>query len=240
LKIIDAIWEKRNLGVTCVEATIEPTDTPTGIKQRLAELAAQYLVVKLPAGRTDAMFCLSELGYTFIEAAIHVSWKVARLELSGIQQRMADSTGHVRMEDADREVLWSELRKGIHDTDRISVDPHFTREQAAERYVGWIQDELARGTDVYKLTHKDQAIGYFTMKHLGDGVYYPFLGGMYESHQSSGLGFLVAYKPMCEVAARGGRSISTYISTNNDRAIRIHVSLGFSFGQVTYVYVKHR
>jgi FR47-like protein len=62
---------------------------------------------------------------------------------------------------------------------------------------------------------------------------------MYESHQSSGMGFLVAYKPMCEVAARGGRTISTHISTNNDRAIRIHVSLGFSFGQVTYVYVKH-
>lgn len=239
MKIIDATWEKRNLGVTCVEATIEPADTLAGIRQQLAEATAQYMVVKLPAGRADAMFALSELGYTFIEAGIHVTWKVVPLELSGLQRRMADSTGHVLMNDADKQVLWSELRKGIHDTDRVALDPHFARERAAERYVGWIQDELARGTDVYKLTYKDQAIGYFTMKHLGDGVYYPFLGGMYESHQSSGMGFLVAYKPMCEVAARGGRSISTHISTNNDRAIRIHVSLGFSFGQVTYVYVKH-
>ncbi len=239
MRVIDATWEKRNLGVTCVEAIVEPADTLAGIRLQLVEAAAQYVVVKLPAGRPDAMFCLSEMGYAFIEASIHVTWKVTPLELSGIQRRMADSTGHALMDDSDKQVLWSELRKGIHDTDRVSLDPHFAKERAAERYVGWIQDELERGTDVYKLTHKDQAIGYFTMKHLGDGVYYPFLGGMYESHQSSGLGFLVAYKPMCEVAARGGRAISTHISTNNDRAIRIHVSLGFSFGQVTYVYVKH-
>jgi hypothetical protein len=239
LKIVDATWEKRNLGVTCVEATVEPADTIAGIRRGLVEVAAQYVVVKVPAGRADAMFCLPEMGYAFIEASINVSWKVVPLELPGIQKRMADGTGHVLMDDADKQVLWSELRKGIHDTDRVALDPHFGKERAGERYVGWIQDEIARGTDVYKLTYKGQAIGYFTMKHLGDGVYYPFLGGMYESHRSSGMGFLVAYKPMCEVAARGGRSISTYISTNNEPAIRMHVSLGFSFGQVTYVYVKH-
>jgi hypothetical protein len=239
VKIIDAIWEKRNLGVSCVEATIEPTDTLEDIRQRLAAISAQYVVVKLPAGRGDAMFCLAELGYVFIEGNIRVTWKVGSLALPGIQQRMADSVGHVRMDDADKQFLWTELRKGIHDTDRVSLDPHFAKERAAERYVGWIQDEIARGTDVYKLTLKDQSIGYFTMKHLGEGVYYPFLAGMYESHRSSGLGFLIPHKPKCEVVAREGRSIATYISTNNEAAIRMHVSAGFTFGQVTYVYVKH-
>lgn len=239
MKIIDAIWEKRNLGVTCVEATVEPTDTADAIRERLATISAQYAVVKLPAGRADAMFAVSELGYVFIEALIHVTWKVVSLELPGILKRMDDSVGYARMDDADKERLWSELRNGLHDSDRVSLDPHFSKERAAERYVGWIQDELARGTDVYKMTLKDQAIGYFTMKHLGDGVYYPFLAGMYASHRSSGLGFLVPHKPKCEVVARGGRSISTYISTNNEAAIRMHVTAGFNFGQVTYVYVKH-
>jgi hypothetical protein len=239
VKIVEATWEKRNLGVTCVEATVEPADTAAELRRRLAEISAQYNVVKVPAGRADAMLCVSELGYAFIEASIHVTWKVVPVELPAIQKRMADSTGHALMDDADKEVLWSELRRGIHDTDRVSLDPRFGKQRAGERYVGWIQDELARGTDIYKLTYKGQTIGYFTMKHLGDGVYYPFLGGMYESHRNSGLGIIVPYKPMCEVAARGGRSISTYISTNNEPAIRVHVSLGFSFGQVTYVYVKH-
>jgi hypothetical protein len=239
VKLVDAVWEKRNLGVTCVEATVEPADTVDTIRQALAKTTAQYTVVKLPAARVDAMFCLAELGYAFIEALINVSWKSGSLELPKIQQRMADSIAYAPMDDADKQVLWTELRNGLHDTDRVALEPHFGKARAGERYVGWIQDEIARGTDLYKLTLKGQSIGYFTMKHVGGGVYYPFLAGMYASHRSSGLGFFIPYKPMCEMVARGGKLISTYVSTNNEAAIRMHVSLGFSFGNVTYVYVKH-
>ena len=65
------------------------------------------------------------------------------------------------------------------------------------------------------------------------------LAGMYESHRNSGLGFNIVYKSMCEVAARGGKLVSTYISTNNDRAIRLHVNMDFRFEEVTYVFIKH-
>jgi hypothetical protein len=143
------------------------------------------------------------------------------------------------MHERDLQELWSEIRDGMYDTDRVSLDPHFTREQASNRYIWWIQDEMARGSDVYKLIFKDQSIGYFTMKNLGDGVYYPFLAGMYRSHRTSGLGFTIAYKPLCEIAARGGTSVSTYISTNNDSAVRLHASLGFRFEEITYVYTRH-
>jgi len=239
VKIIDAIWEQRNLGVSCVEVTIEPTDTIADMRDKLANTGRQYSVVKLPAGRVDAMFTLTALGFTFIEALVNVTWRRGPMELPKLQQRMDDGVGYALMTDADKDVLWRELRSGIHDTDRVAIDPRFSKEKAGERYVGWIQDELARGTDLYKMTLKDQAIGYFTMKHLGDGVYYPFLGGMYQSHRSSGLGFLVAHKPKHELVARDGKQISTFISTNNEPTIRMHVAHGFHFGQVTYVYVKH-
>ena len=94
MKIIDAIWEKRNLGVTCVEVALDATDTVREVKYALAFLEPQYLVVKVPAGRTDLMFCLSEIGCSFIEAAIHVTRKVDDLELSGIQKRLADSVSN--------------------------------------------------------------------------------------------------------------------------------------------------
>jgi len=239
LKLIDATWEKRNLGVTCVEAIVEPTDTVDDVRSRLAEVSAQYTVVKVPAMRADVMFCMAELGYAFIEGAINVSWKVGPIMLPKIQQRMADGTSHALMDEVDKQTLFAEIRKGMYDTDRVALDPHFGKDRAAERYIGWISDEIARGTDLYKMTYKDEAIGYFTMKDVGDGVYYPFLAGMYERYRTSGMGFLVAYRPMVEVAARGGRLISTYISTNNEPAIRMHVNLSFNFGQVTYVYVKH-
>jgi hypothetical protein len=239
LKIVDATWEKRNLGVACIEATVEASDTAADVRKTLAELKTQYLVVKVPAARPELMFAVSEMGCSFVEASIHITRKVSDLELSGMEKRLADSVSYAPMQDGDVEVLWDEIRNGMYDTDRISLDPHFTKEQASNRYIGWIQDEMGRGTDVYKLIYRNQSIGYFTMKDLGEGVCYPFLAGMYRSHRTSGLGFNIAYKPMCETAARGGTSISTYISTNNDSAVRLHVSLGFRFKEITYVYVKH-
>jgi len=239
LNIVDAVWERRNLGVSCVEVAIETSDTAAEVKNGLARLATQYLVVKVPAGRSDVMFCLSEMGCSFIEANIHITRKIAHLELSGIQKRLAAGVSYAPMQESDMQVLWDELRNGMHDTDRIYLDSYFTKEQAANRYIGWIQDEVARGSDVYKLIYKDQSIGYFTMKSLGDGVYYPFLAGMYQSHRNSGLGFNIIYKPMCEIGARGGTSVSTHISTNNGRAVRLHVSMGFRFDEITYVYIKH-
>jgi hypothetical protein len=239
LKIVDAVWEKRNLGVDCIEAAIEATDTAAEVANALARLTTQYLVVKVPAGRVDVMLRLSELGCAFIEASIHVTRKVSRLELSGVQKKLADSVSYAPMQDGDLPVLWDELRKGMHDTDRIYLDPYFTKEQSANRYIGWIQDETARGAQVYKLIYRDQSIGYFTMKSLGGGVYYPFLAGMYRSHRDSGLGFNISYKPLCEVAARGGSAVSTHISASNANVVRLHAGLGFRFDEFTYVYIRH-
>jgi hypothetical protein len=239
LKIIDAVWEKRNLGVTCFEVRIETADSWKEVENQLNQLNAQYVVVKVPAGRSDIMIRIASLGYIFIEGSIHVSIAVKNVELSGIQKRLGESVDYGLMEANDLDVLWNELRSGMHDTDRIYLDLHFTKKQAADRYIGWIQDEMCRGTDAYKMTYKGQSVGYFMMKDLGEGIYYPFLAGMYKSNRNPGLGFNICYKPICEIKARGGKSISSYISTNNEKSVRIHADMGFSFDEITYVYVKH-
>lgn len=239
MKIVDAVWEKRNLGLTCAEITLESKDSEVDIGSALTGLSAQYLVVRVPAGRVDLTFCLSRMGCIFIETIIHVTRRTDGLELSGVQKRLAEAVTYAPMQESDIQNLWSEIRKGMYDSDRISLDPYFAKSQAGERYIGWIQDEIARGADVYKLMFKNQSIGYFTMKDLGDGTYWPFLAGMYESYRNSGLGFNIVYQSVCEVAARGGKLVSTYISTNNDRAIRLHVNMAFRFEEVTYVFIKH-
>jgi hypothetical protein len=239
VKTVDAFWERRNLGVTCFEVAAETTDTETEVKNGLERLVAQYLVVKVPVGRPDLMSCLSEMDFRFIEANIHVTRTIDNLELSGIQKRLAGSVSYAPMQEGDMQVLLDELGNGMHDSDRVYLDPHFTKEQSANRYSSWIQDEVARGADVYKLILKGQSIGYFALKHLGGGIYDPFLAGMYRSHRNIGLGFNIVYKPMCEIAARGGRSVSTHISTNNESIVRTYVSMGFQFDKITYVYIKH-
>lgn len=54
MKIIDAVWEKRNLGVSCYEVLFDPEDTLEEIKSlRLKFEEREYLVFKIPTNRVD-------------------------------------------------------------------------------------------------------------------------------------------------------------------------------------------
>jgi hypothetical protein len=242
MKIVDAFWEKRNLGVTCQEVIIEDDDTAGTVKTEISDVNAEYIVVKVPAGKTDVMFLLSELGYRFIECAFHLTHDLKRhaLSVTGPVKRLLTAVEYCPMEKADFDLLFMEIKKGLFNTDRIFLDPCFTKEQAANRYVGWISDEFARGADLYKLIYKDKPIGFFTFKDLGDGVYYPFLAGIYEEYKQGGIGLSTLYYPIIEAIKRGGKQIDTYISTNNVIIVRNHVLLNFVFQKTQYIYIKHR
>jgi len=239
MKVVDAVWEQRNLGVSCNEMTVEKEDTAESLKKQISQNKAQYMVVKVPACRTDIMFALTELQFTFIECAFHVTHNLNNCELNGMQKRLVDSVQYTLMDKIDLDVLFSEIRDGMFTTDRICLDPYFSSAQAANRYVGWISDELDRGTQAYKLTYKDNSIGFFVFKEIEKDVYYPFLAGMYKSGIKTGLGINTIYKPICEAIERNGRMISTYISSNNLNAFHAHTFLNFKFNEVNYVYVKH-
>jgi hypothetical protein len=68
---------------------------------------------------SDLMLCLSEMRCNFVEAAIHVTRKIADLELSGVQKRLAESVSYAPMQESGLKVLWTEIRKGMYDTGRI-------------------------------------------------------------------------------------------------------------------------
>lgn len=241
MKIVDAVWEKRNLGVTCCEITVEPDDVFTQIRRQLEFQPAQYMVVKVPPERPDVMFELGGIGYTFIECMIHLTHDLRRpnIQLDKLQQRLADAVDYALMDDSDINFLFSKIQGGLFQTDRIAIDSHFTKEQAANRYIGWISDELEKGANIYKFLYRDKPIGFFTFKDLGDGIYYPFLVALYDAQESAGLGFNVVYKPICEILKRNGRGLSTYISSNNLNALNVNIAFGCKFQDVHYVYVKH-
>ena len=48
-----------------------------------------------------------------------------------------------------------ELRSGLFDTDRVYLDPYFTKEQASNRYVNWIKDEMSRTTELFIIKYKE-------------------------------------------------------------------------------------
>lgn len=239
MRTVDAIWEKRNLGVDCREFTVEDGDAAGDVMDVLASKATQYMVVKTPVARTDVMFELCRRGYVFIECSIHATYDMREARLSPIERRLADAVEYCPMDVNDLDFLYEKIRGGLFKTDRISLDPYFTQTQSANRYVCWIGDEISRGADCYKMSYKGRPVGFFTIKSLGDGVYYPFLASMYYDREFFGLGFNITYKPICEILRRGGKLLSTYYSSNNYTALDVAAAMGLLFKRFHYVYVKH-
>lgn len=240
MRVIDAFWEKRNLGKTTTEIIVDECDDAKFVEQAINEIDSEYIVIKVPAGKIDVMWKLEDLGFKYIETAIHVENDLKHLELDGILKRIDDGIKYEKMNDKEIQQMFCEIRKGIFNTDRVYLDPFFSEDIASNRYILWISDEIEKGTEIYKYIYNNQVVGFFSFKMIDEGIFYPFLAGIYKDYQSSPLGMVYLYKPLLEAKKRDAKCVSTYISTNNANAVRMHVRFGFTFKEMVNVYVRHK
>lgn len=239
MKITHAIWEQRNLGVNCYEVTVEASDTPDILKERALEFESEYTVVKVPTGMMDISFYLQSVGYTFMEVLTSCHHEAILPKLTPIQQRMIDSVSYDEMNNDDREQLFNEIRCGMFRDDRVSLDPYFTQEQANNRYIGWITDEIQHGSKLYKLLYKGETTGFFILRDQGNGVFFACIGGIYPNYQKFGFGLLMNYFEIYEGIKQNAKRIVTAFSTNNRGASAIHFSLGYTLDKQHYVFISH-
>lgn len=242
MKIVNAFWEERNLGVACYEVTVQKSDSLQQVREELLRLnSIEYLVVKVDAPYVDACFLLSELGYTFLEVNMNMFLDIRNYRLNPLEQRLNSQIHYYQLTtEEELERFEIELDKGLFNSDRVYLDPQFTKEQASHRYKCWIRDEIGRGSELFEIAYKEQAIGFFTQKQLDEKTYYPFLAGLYLDNQEKiGLGFSVLAKPIEDVIQRGGKYISTYVSSNNLPIVKLHTQLGFLPNKIHNVFVKH-
>lgn len=240
MKVIDAFWEKRNLGVDTTEFIIEQDDDPESVERILAENERIYNVVKIPSSRTDLHFLMQEKGYVYIETAFHLVHDLKTNNLTPISKRMTDCVSYELMQKDDLDQLYSEISKGMFTTDRIALHPKFGIEIANQRYINWIDDEISKGTQVYKLIYKDSNIGFFTFKEIDDGVFYPFIAGMYEKYRTSGLGLNMVIKPVEEAIKRKGKYNSTFVVVNNLNSLTVNIGMGYKITDFNTVFHKYK
>lgn len=241
MKVTNAVWEERNLGVSCYEINVEKDDLVTDLEKAVQAYKADYVVVKVPTGMVTHLFCLQKKGFLFMETMALCHYNLREdLCLNSIQERMISNMKYEKMNNNDLDELYDELRKGMFDTDRISLDPHFSQEQANQRYIGWVKDELERGADIYKIVNnKNQAIGFFAYKDVNKNIAFPFLGGLYKSANILGLGFSIHYYALEEGRKRGRKKSMASYSSNNRISSALHMSLGYILEEQFYVFVKH-
>jgi GNAT superfamily N-acetyltransferase len=240
MRIEEAQWEERNLGVTAVEVTVTEEDTTAALED-LYDSVYEYAVVKVPAASVEVRFALEDRGFHLIEVMIGLQHNLKRLDsvLDPISKRISDSVSYSEMSATDLEELWAELAKGIFTTDRVALDPAFSVGLAARRYKGWIGDVLARGGKAYKCGFKGKAVGFFVNGPITDGSCAGILSGTYKDYERSGLGVALIHCALLAAKDEGAKRMTSGVSTNNLSSLRANLQNGWSVAGATYIYVKH-
>lgn len=240
MKAVDAVWEKRNLGVTCMEFHVEASDEEADISGFLDSIEErQYMVAKIPSYKHEAIRLVQQRGYFFSETALHLTNDLKKFQIPEKLLRICSKCSFKLMNEYDINRLYSEIDNNIFITDRVYLDPFFTAEQAANRYKGWVSDLIIAGNFPYKVEYNGEHIGFFLNKEKSPGVYDGILAAVYKEFEGSGMGLCVQYAGLDFARQSGARKYLGHISANNPAVMRVLTTLGFEISDIEYVFVKH-
>lgn len=239
MRVIDAFWEKRNLGVDTVEFEAEKGDTPEIIRQTVLANEKQYNVVKVPTGDFAVKTMLAEMGYIYMESMFKLSHKMKMPAVSPAVKRIVDRITYLPMTEDDIEGLYAEIEKGIYKTDRIALDPYFSPEIANRRYINWIKDELARGNGVIKGVYEGEIFAFGAYKKQDNNVLFSFLGGMYTDYLNCGLAVPATLKSIEYLLSQKPSKLITSVSSNNRNSLVCDIEGGYVIRDVNDIYIKH-
>lgn len=243
MKIVDATWEKRNLGVDVIEVSCAENDSAEELADTLKGINTPYSVVKIPSGCISLLFKAQQEGYRVIELSFEIQGDIRRIHTPEIYERFIK---HITMEKAEGLILervLDEIKRGeIFKTDRIAIDPFFSTEIAGQRYYNWSRDILEDGGFMGVLYYKEQPVA-FNLSILskdGNGISDGILGGLLPEAPNLGLGFLVVHaeNEICRILH--GKHCLGRVSSNNLPILRLHTQFGYEIKNATYILVKHR
>lgn len=238
MKIVNAVWEKRNLGVDAYEVSIEAEDSIEDVRNQLTSLEGGYIVVKLSSELSGYLSVVQETGFYYIEDLIHVEHDLKEVERNRIIQRLYDETTYREMTDEDFEQLTTEIKDGMFDSDRISNDPRFGKEKAANRYINWSKDLHDKGAKFYAIRYREDSTG-FVVLDTKDGITYSsILGGGYQKYRKSGIGIIQKEQEITK--ALGGKRVVTTVSSNNVGQFKALIMNGYKPYAIEHVFVKHK
>lgn len=240
MRIVNAVWEKRNLGVDCIELSIDVKDCKKTIENNLDKMhPAEYEVVRIPSERIDIVQLFQNRGYSFIEAAIKLTNNIQKTQIPKKLVKICNNVSWEAMSEKDLDFLYSEIDKNIFKTDRISLDPFFSSQQASQRYKNWIKDLVNAGNIPYKVIYNDKVIGFFLNKKIETDVFDGILAGTYSDYEGSGMGVCVQYAGLKHAKDLNATKYIGHVSANNPAVLKALVLIGFEIKQIEYILIKH-
>ena len=247
MKVIDAVWEKRNLGVNTLEIEIEDSDFTihkNDIKKRILncidESKYQYYVLKFDTRNNSLYTLMDELGFHFVEAQFDFS--IYKKDYLSVDHSKIERFNSLEVNEYNDEKYYdfiiSKINEGIFATDRIALDPYFGKQVSNMRYANWVRDLIGKdGYSIYIATYDGKEVGFSLNKYI-DKTCYGLLGGLFQEYQSSGLGLFLHYVDLNKVFEKYD-VMKTTLSSNNIKVINLWQYFSAKMSRIRYVYVKH-
>lgn len=236
-------WEERNLGVHGVELYFDHNDSDRIDKKELDNLNYNYQVVHLPINRIQMMNQLFDLGYRFIETKFEIVANLEKLILPEPFARHISKLSYYRViESKDMELIYDSIKTGLFETDKVAVDPNFGLQESGRRYELWAKEEINNGRCIPYIVQdrNNNKIGFFMLRKMNEEIKIEsFLAALFKPYRKSGLGFSVAYFPLIEAKQLGYKKVIGGVSSNNDVALKVDLTVGYQIKSVEYVLVKH-
>lgn len=242
MKEINAVWEKRNLGVSCTELEFTRGDTVDCVPELSRAQTSEYLVAKVPVGMSELGYALQAEGFAYAETNFRLTKTLSALpELPELYRRYAPRISyHPANPSGQMRILDKIAGGGIFTTDKVACDPFFSPALSGRRYALWTKDLLEQGIGrAFLLCYREQEVG-FCVNVRKDGFYDAFLGGLFPEAQDTGLGFATIYANLHSIYLAGGRKVVTGVSSNNPSILRLHMLYGFTIGEMAAIYIKHQ
>lgn len=245
MKIINAEWEKRNLGVRTIEIVFEKNgDEEESVFEEIDHIIKknriQYAVCKVPTNSNKSIIELQKRGFFYIENQISLKCKLK--ECKRIIEKydfLVEDTEYKKIDSVkELDVVCSEIEKGIFETDRIALDPLFGIEIANKRYSNWVCDLYNSGKSIYITMYKGTPIGFIVFGDKNSKCLDGIVGGLYNNYKNSGLGH---YWKICsaKIIMGSNKNAVTKVSSNNLDILKLHESFGYTVTNIESVFVKH-
>ena len=242
IKIVDAFWEKRNLGVSVTEVIL-PKNTAINELQRIQELESDLVYVKVHYENREVIEKLTDENFKYIENQFSIQKKLKKFSIDQIYERTISFLDCVFIDTLEgAEVLLDELDKNIFVTDRIALDPYFGVELANIRYKNWIRDMISSGDYecvVLKTKQDSIPVGFYINRYKKNTANC-VLGAVFEDFKNRAVGHSFIYFSLKNAIERNCKILRTQISSNNMSVFNIYSSVfGFEITD-NFVVLKKR
>lgn len=244
MKVCNASWEQRNIGMPAWEVELEAEDgcDSAAIVERLHDsaFAGSYVCVKMPVGDMRLVHALEDDGFRFVETQLGIAAELTSWQVPALLVRYVSC---LRCETVqDDEQSWAEVIDRITDemfvTDRMYLDPKMPCGTSACRYRNWMRDMMSdpeKTLLVWRKAKTDEFVGFDVMSSMAPTAR-AVLGGVFTRQTLMGLIHVCCF--LRQLRAGGAQRYETSISSNNLPMLRCYAQLGAVVQGATYVFRK--